>query len=190
MANHKLYCPSCGMADQIAKVSGKYRGGRSSQSLSGPTMGVTMPIDGMGSPLLTGSYTELSGVNQSELSRMLAPPLKPVPKGRSFMATLGLLILTIPCSCCLLPYFNNTFEASPIDILRSWGWLFIALIALILGSGVVTTVRSHIRVRKAMPRWQQAMARWHRLYYCARCDGVFNPSTGTFVSPSRMNELL
>lgn len=46
----------------------------------------------------------------------------------------------------------------------------------------------------AVPAYREALARWHRLYYCSRCDGVFAagsfPGKPDFVPADKMGELL
>lgn len=41
--------------------------------------------------------------------------------------------------------------------------------------GVRSRARARDRYATEKPRWEKAMDRWRRLYYCARDDGVFIP---------------
>jgi hypothetical protein len=40
------------------------------------------------------------------------------------------------------------------------------------------------------PRWDRAVHRWERLYYCARDDGVFIPGETPFIPIDKMQEFL
>jgi hypothetical protein len=41
-----------------------------------------------------------------------------------------------------------------------------------------------------MPKWELAMTRWNKLYYCARDDGVFDPDERTFIEVEQMMNYL
>jgi hypothetical protein len=44
--------------------------------------------------------------------------------------------------------------------------------------------------QQAMQKWNDAVARWDRLYYCARNDCIFDPNTGASDPADRIYNLL
>ncbi|MBI1757430.1 MAG: hypothetical protein HYR64_10025 [Fimbriimonas ginsengisoli] len=77
--------------------------------------------------------------------------------------------------------------------------LFTCGIAYIVGlilylANELTAWRKQSAANKLRAVHQRDVSAWHslfnRLYYCPRCDVLFDPASGQAVSPEHMNELL
>jgi hypothetical protein len=173
-------CPVCGKDGRIQKVSAIYAVGTSSGIFAGPSVGGALPI-GSGDPSLLAGYSQLSGTQQTLLSRKLAPPPRPA-SGPSFGAVLFLTGLFLVAFSVLLIGMN--------DIFRVFG-----VFVLVLGAGVLVVWWIVARARSPGPKrdmvaFERRMARWNRLYYCARDDCVFDPESGLHCPADQMNGLV
>jgi hypothetical protein len=64
---------------------------------------------------------------------------------------------------------------------------FEALLALIV---VAVSLSESKRVQDARARWEVTIEDWQRLFYCPRCDRVFDPQTGRSAPSGQMQALL
>lgn len=75
------------------------------------------------------------------------------------------------------PSFNSVAIGSAV----------VSLTAALLGFGLlVSWTREE---RKARPQLERELARWKQLFYCPRCNSVFNPHTRAYVPAERISEL-
>lgn len=158
-------CPSCSQLDAVRKASSIYTQGVASQSVA--------LTGGMGT--VTGQSTSVTG-----LSRRLAPPPRPVNKGLPYILTAAILgAMTI---------FGLLLSSSPLAQ-KDAPYLFAALglASIVL---LVNGLNLKARYTKEMSGWQPAAAKWNTLFYCSRCDGVFNTQEKEFVPLNQMTNWL
>lgn len=74
------------------------------------------------------------------------------------------------------------------------GGLIALPVGLLSGLVIVRAIvsrRRRSRFHSAYQAWQRAYERWQHLFYCLRCDGVFDPATALFLTPAdEMADLL
>lgn len=177
-----IACPQCGRDDMIQKVSAIYSAGISAGSFMGPTVGIT-DSPGQGGDAFVGGYMMLRGATQTALSTRLAPP--PQPRKGDPTTVPALLLL----SAWIATIFIGTISAGTI-----WIIIFVVVTLSVLAGlfyliGPVKA-KAHGKWMAEMAVWQKAISNWDKLYYCARNDCVFAPTTGESVPADRMYELL
>jgi hypothetical protein len=78
--------------------------------------------------------------------------------------------------------------SAPIEVATgltiAWFGLVIPLVS------VLRAVQEERSARHMRPSYEQARARWERLYYCSRDDVVFMFDDGAFGRPERISEIL
>ncbi len=184
-------CPECGRIDRVEKVSAIFSGGVSTITSGAETSDAT-------------NYTGLGEVSRSLLSSRLAPPIKPSGQGMSWAALSAALLL---CVCgglftqFLLTVMLPEISSIPISEDTKGGYpvFFICItLALALVGGSISIVISQRRKVKEseqkassqIPQWEKALARWNKLYYCARDDGVFDLEERVFVPVEKLKDYL
>jgi hypothetical protein len=78
-----------------------------------------------------------------------------------------------------------------------WWLLCVALVAL-SGFLISVAVPAYRQARQSFDtackndydRWSQAMERWNHLFYCSRCDNLYNPQTNQAAPVHQMNHLI
>lgn len=124
----------------------------------------------------------------------LMPPSKPA-LNRSLgggLSTLGILILIIGA---IFVFGLAAFFILPPNFNFLYGILAIIIgaIPFLLIYYRLMTVR-YARIQRdyesQLMRWNEQMVKWNQLYYCVRCDVVFNPEQGSSVAPDQMQTLL
>ncbi len=161
MATTSLYCPHCGQIDSVRKVSAIVSDGTSSSRYTGYGDGIGYSSHGM---MVMDEIINLTGNSQTQLSRLLSPPIEPFyvsfttmlkhPYG-IFLIVLGLVGLVI---LPIVWFLGVAFICGPILVFLSWGY---------------ASEKEEKSLVTEMPRWQRAISKWWQLYYCYRCDGVF-----------------
>ena len=122
---------------------------------------------------------------QYELSRSLAPPPEPNPKG-SGGGLLAIVVVVASLLLCRLEFGQQ----SGIVTIAALGIYFLALFILlgVYRRNEKKNLEEHYRV---LSEWQNTvMKKWTELYYCERDDCVFDPNTGKSVPRYSMNTLL
>jgi hypothetical protein len=183
-------CPRCGEAHSIEKVSSIYA-----------------------SEISRRYYDLRHRYTQTELARLLKPPDKPGPTDLK-----GVSLLNLGVMLCGLSVYSGTclFGGEPLRIPPSelvlvgvavgtkGAGIYLSLIATAtllvgvpLGVGVALIRVGSKRIRswrERLPlekgRYDQAIHRWERLYYCARDDGLFIDGDVRLVPVTRVWELL
>jgi hypothetical protein len=186
-----IRCPLCNKDDEIRKVIGIYSAGVSSVSTAGSTIAVVnSPGDREDS--LAGGYTMLQGVSQTGLSARLAPPPKPAMKNPTSIPALLLVAVWIGGLMCLAQRIGN------LGSNRQLGTVVFVML-LVIGSSFVIVLLARLSRLKAKARekweaevalWQKVVSKWGELYYCARDDIVFDPTTEQYAPVGGMYELL
>ncbi len=123
------------------------------------------------------TYTETKS-GKSELAKRLAAPEEPI------------FILLSPHWFYTLALLTAWFLTQSIG-----GFVLVWFIL----SGVYSQVRKPLqrayerRVKQSKvdkAAWEKAMKVWNSLYYCSRCDSVYNPETGQSAPVNEMRTLL
>jgi hypothetical protein len=172
MAAEELRCPKCKQIDKVQKVSVLYSGGISTVEYD--TWRPPPPKSGL-PPL---RMTE-QAVSQTMLSQRLTPPAKPTAKFPHWIWVL-LGVVGAPIVCC-----------STVETPEEGGLYYFLIIGGVILAGMFAVYFARQqRVAEQMPRWEKAVSRWHQLYYCGRCDGVFAPGETPLLSAERMGAFL
>lgn len=198
-------CPKCGKGDAVRKVSAVVNAGVSSGSYSGHVW----TDEGFDSVSLTGR-------TQTTTSRLLSPPKEPSSVtwlgriltgwGLGFLLFIGggCLCVLVPSLLLVGPSLLAELAAEPVDY-GAYGvaglatvpfLLIIPLLSVFVQGALPLLVGNRMRRSKQRKypiekeRWERAVARWQRLYYCFRDDGVFIPGETPFMPIDSMQEFL
>jgi len=197
-------CPICQKDDLIQRIETLVSASQSSGTFSGPTVAATYSNGKLGS---AGGYTTLSGSTTSNLAKLLEPPsLPPTPKGYGCWWILIASVIPLAGLPFSLPFLIPGVVLTKISsgftdpTLNSQIFgLAIALIVIGACIGYWLAIRFFInneRKKKAKmqetysiakPKWEIAMQRWKRLYYCHRDGIVYDPETGETCDPASVN---
>jgi len=198
-----IVCPRCNKDDTIQRISAIVQSGRAEGTFSGPTAGAVYVEGKWGA---SGSYTTLSGYTISELAKLLAAPPEPrKPSGFGWMS------LPIGCIGFIGGYLLGAVLALPGFFISGMGnpsvpvaWQIIGfcevIIAAIVGYGLVIVfirhkARERLKVDEARYvaeklKWNAAIQRWNRMYYCHRDGIAFDPDTSETCEPSAVKALV
>ncbi|GEM_PF-5124011 len=123
------------------------------------------------------TYTE-SKIGTSKLAQQLAAPDE-------------------PCAILLSPdWFYALALIAAWFLTPSIGAFFVVWF---ISSGIYSQIRPSLKrayrrhiekVKEAKAAWERAMKIWNTLYYCVRCDTVYNPETGQSAPVGEMRTLL
>lgn len=192
---HTLACPKCQQIDQVQAVSAIVSAGTQTGQFLAATSFVGRR-SGWG--LTTGRNT-----HQTLLAQRLAPP--PAPRKPRWggwalvvftVAPLCAVYGCVPASFALVAGSSQPFQVSSSSaVVVVYGGYTVLLLAILAGALVavwhqhrVTRWRRHLPLEHA--QWQQAMAKWEHLYYCARDDGVFVPGQPSLIRVGRLRDWL
>lgn len=146
-------------------------------------------------PTVSGSASVTAGA--SSLAQMLMPPPQPTFRAPSAAQTLFGAALACLASVLLLSGGGALFT-SPTE----GGSVPGGLVSLVIGGGIAVlsilllrgvsqdASRSRQQAEAAMPRWEQSMNAWNRLFYCSRCGHAFDPETGQYQLPENIAQLV
>ena len=201
-----LVCPCC-QKDDVQRVSAIHSAGSWSGSSSWDTRGsVETDTVGLNFGRIDGphSHANTFGVNTAHtsghtaqhgfesssgatnLARTLAPPLPPstpVKKGISERA-------------------GCWFVGLPVVFFMLWGgglsgficWPVILITLIVWWATWDTNKRENQRDQEGFPilqkDFERKWARWNALYYCRRCDAVFDPASGRNAPATNIRTLL
>lgn len=182
----ELACPSCGNA-AVQKVSAIVHAGTWSGRSSGLSVGVGHISGGPNLGMAGANATQSAG--STALAQLLAPPDKPdtdQSPERTRILVLGLIAFA--CVFGALVCLSNSNASGGIT------WL---LLAALLGYCRQLWVRrtspgspEYERAQEQARQWSRRRARWDRLFYCSRCDSVFDPEDRSAVPVRRIHSLL
>ncbi|MBO0796691.1 MAG: hypothetical protein J2P36_37885, partial [Ktedonobacteraceae bacterium] len=95
-------------------------------------------------------------------------------------------------SCIVLP---NIFSFGSLNLMETL--MIVAIPLLLLLSSIVGLLKLTKNLRKVkarvaeeQPRWEQAMANWSSLYWCARDAIIFFPDSGRYAQSDEIGKLL
>jgi hypothetical protein len=206
-------CPKCNKDDSIQKLSAILATGISTGSYSGPSGGY-VTVDGKSTNV--SGYSHLSGSSVTELAKLVSPPdspNKPVKSmwGRVIAAT----IVLVTFFCVIQPFlgiifgitafflgdnFLEEYGNSPTLILGALVLFGISIVILVL-AGKISTQKldksAEIKYQEALgeysiakPKWNSAMEKWKRSYYCHRDSLVFDSEGQDSCEPTNLDEYL
>jgi hypothetical protein len=179
-------CPICNKDDAIQKLSVIVASGKSSGTFSGPSGGAAY-VDGKLVPM--GGYSTLSGSTISDLAKRLTPPSEP-QKYKGLGCGLGSLIAIVT--------FLGLIAASGLgfllfNVVGGFIFLFGGFVIYML---VLNALNKKSRKRDEAaylfekPRWDVAISRWNRSYFCHRDGIVFDPDTQETCQPDDLSGFL
>lgn len=195
-------CPVCDEGDAVQKVQAVVSGGTATGAFSGPSGGVTYSGGRFGA---LGAFTTISGTSETELAKMLKPPpplKKPKGLGNTgiFFGGCGLFVIA-GVSFTLLAIIEPLIPTgiSGNNLAPALGWVGFCGIAAFPAFCVIyilnTMGKRRMKASKRdynqeKPRWDLAMQKWLRLYYCHRDGLVFDPETLETCKPQELKEFL
>jgi hypothetical protein len=176
MATSTLYCPQCGQIDSVRKVSTIVSAGISTGAYSGYGDGIGYSI---------------TGSSQTQLSRLLTPPI--APRENYFGGILFILIVSgimgVFITCVgFVNIFSSQFEFGVFLLL--FGLLCLGIAIGTSNSYTKLNKSEQIRFKKELHAWKKAIHRWQQLYYCHRCDGLYFPGLNYIVPIQYMMDFL
>ena len=179
MNNVDLRCPNCQQIDYVQKISAIVNGGISSGRYSGYANGY-----------YDSTLINITNYNQTRLSKLLSPPKNPYNVIRHYssesvyikelivigvvgLSALGCILAIIlagPSSqfSCL----NTIIVLTLLIAVCLFFWIFINL---------KQSRIDNAWAQSQMPYWRSAITRWHQMYYCHRCDGIFLPGERVLI---------
>lgn len=172
-------CPICRRNDRVEKVSAIAL--RETQLLQGTQIVMTP----RGKQIVP---TQM--VATSILSQQLQPPKRP----RLEHASSRILLVYI----IFVGGFNVLLIAALMSSRDTYSYICSGILIPLVCMGGFLVSRLDKRQREKrkasnaekLTKWERAMNRWQKLYYCSRDDVVFLPGEERAVPPSRMSELL
>jgi hypothetical protein len=176
-------CPHCQQIDRIQKISAIHSLGISHMQASGN-------IDFFNSFSINGS-------SQTALSILFTPPPKP-PRPR-FSISFDIKKISLVSACSLITEILFMILVIPINILPEFfvsllAWLFFLTVILFFACITVIMLRLFPTVdntifsysgnthEEHLKSWQQACNIWNKLYYCHRCNIVYDPASPTEIA--------
>ncbi|MCK6630136.1 MAG: hypothetical protein L6R45_33795 [Anaerolineae bacterium] len=214
----KIVCPICKRDDRVQKVTSIITA--QSREISGGSHHTRKYVDKKGKLQSEDYYVPYKSESSSLLAQSLNhPPPKPGAGCNDTLGLIlggGMLIVGLPCLFCALlsgvfggaQFFSSTpQEVSPgnldpvfVSSLVNGGLTVIqglfGIGLIIAGIVVYRKLNQSHRERLArynnieLPKWEKAMERWEKLYYCYRNDCVFLAGEQESVPISEMNQLL
>jgi hypothetical protein len=193
-------CPMCQKDDLVQRVETLVSAGQSSGTFSGPSIGATYSDGKLGS---VGGYTTLSGSTSSNLAKLLEPPSSP-PEPKGYGCWWILLVYPV------IPILSG-FIGSPLIIpgaillgnenpIKGFFGGALLVVGFIIGLWLAITffVRKERKKKAGMqeiyslekPKWDIAIQRWKRLYYCHRDGIVYDPDTGDSCAPALVKDFV
>lgn len=169
MDDQPLSCPQCQSIDQVQKVSAIYNMGRTYTTSVFSNRPIPMASNNM---------------SRSYLQGMLRPPIMTRLLWKKILPPL--ILVAILEAAVVLVTESGIFSIGGI----SSSFFTIPAICII-------TILSALPLSKYLKGWRNGLVKdvqpglqiWDKLFYCHRCDLVFNPDTRESVPPTRIQEL-
>lgn len=124
----------------------------------------------------------------------------PMPESQAHMMKYicaGMILVGLGAFFTLVLLSTNGFEFLPSNLAPIVSWLqaivtiIFIVVALVLSFLAIRAIgQSDEKARQRYPLWDQAMANWNRLEYCARDKVVFDPQSGKALSKAAVKTLL
>ncbi|HLK61120.1 MAG TPA: hypothetical protein VKU00_31450 [Chthonomonadaceae bacterium] len=177
-------CAHC-QNEEVEKVSAVYNRGTWTSSSYGTRHGVRW--DRRGRPFVaTEPFSERSK-GATRLAEMLEPPTEP--------ANVGMIMVLLFCTALLFCLWLSS--ALLFQNLFGWtGGCITGIVVVLFAFSMIydpakrVSDRQTKRYEEKHTQWKQAMDRWDNLYYCSRCDHVYDPDSGKSATARNMGSLL
>ena len=115
------------------------------------------------------TWTTTTTFGRSNLAQSLLPPPKPY-YGESW--GLSIIVPLAGSAMALVAFFASGALGATLAVLATTGiW------ALVLTLDATRNAQGEARCRVGIKRWKAAITVWERLFYCSRCDHVYDPQT-------------
>jgi hypothetical protein len=189
-------CTVCGNA-QVQTVTAICQEGQWSAVTSMQTTGVAFDMQGHSALAFGGGTAHNFGSTQ--LAAMLAPPPLPSFRNPEVIGTrtafiIAMAVLAFFTLIFAAPYWASarTDEELPLGaLLFGAGSLACFMVALSVHRQCGPALRqAHWHFDQAVEMHRQQIATWQQLYYCSRCDHVYNPLNGQAAQTAYMYTLL
>lgn len=165
-----LSCIVCGN-DSTQKLSAIYQAGSYTEHTRSSSNSLAADLNGNVYDAVTSTSARTFGV--TGIAQTLAPPPRP---SCSRVNGCGLYF-------CIVLAFLGFFLSRAVGF--GGFWTFIMFIGVVSAATVLILHATELQAAKdRLPYWRHSMERWEMLFYCSRCDHVFNPHTQSF-SPSK-----
>jgi len=186
-------CPLCNKDDHVTKITTIIQ--RETQRISGQLPVTSTQMDSDGHLRTSTDLSHFSGTSISDLAQKLKPPSKPSLGCLSKWRYPDTTCLTIGSAIMALALFGFGFsmmiEGDAAAIAGLIGG--IAFIGIFLGSRKFKQWQSkkgEEALKPEMDRWNYAMSRWDKLYYCSRDDCLYIPGEHVSVPIESMEKIL
>lgn len=177
-------CVVCG-SPTVQKISALYRGGSWEVDSTGTSVGLGY-VSG-GHLVYTVAESQEHGHGQTHLAAYFRPPDAPHPP-RSYYAAayvgfgFGLFLLIVAFLAQRLPVIQVIIGLLAVACSLA-GWREWAAVSRGLKE-------RQVEWEADMDAWQTSLQRWGQLFYCGRCDQVYDPNTGRHAPPVWVRSLL
>ncbi|HMR98328.1 MAG TPA: hypothetical protein PKE62_03655 [Anaerolineales bacterium] len=206
-------CPKCNKDDSIQKLSAILATGISTGSYSGPSGGY-VTVDGKSGNV--SGYSHLSGSSITELAKLVSAPNSPNKPVKSMWGrVIAAIIVLVTYLCVIQTFLGIVFGITAYflgdDFLEKYGnnpilllgifVLFGISIAILVMVGKFSTKKldksaegNYIKALEeysiAKPKWDSAIEKWKRSYYCHRDSLVFDSEGQDSCEPTNLKEYL
>lgn len=179
-------CIVCGNPG-VQKISALFRAGTWSAESTGVSVGYGHVSTGQNFTTLETAASSTHG--STHLARLLAPPARPsLRTGPTIWAwTLTWLIAVIGILVWVPSISDPSNQGSQW---RAVVTIFGITILVCLLLSAVTLPRAFQERRANLIRWQHQVRCWDQLFYCGRCDHVYNPQSRQAAAAHSMGYLL
>jgi hypothetical protein len=198
-------CPLCKRNDQVEKATAILN--KQTSRSDGIVPQQRIFTDGQGHTYTRMVNVQVQSTQTSDLAKRLTPPSAPPTRatGRPIILLLIFAILSFAAgACCFifsaLGLLQSSNFSQPYEQLgSSMTSALVCSIPLVLGAVGMSVLWFFLRKKEQQRlaqeqnginityrRWQQALARWQKLYYCGRDDIVFVPGESNCANVSDM----
>jgi fumarate reductase subunit D len=195
-------CPVCNKNDVVERVSTLVANGESIGRFSGPSSG---SVNVGGKSHSVDGYATLSGSSITALAKSLKPPEEPTRSGLGILFWLA-AVATGLWTCLVAPLallgvlglLGGLVSKDTSEAGLSFLYTGIGLVCL-LPLWVITFIIYYVARRNKIqseadyayqkPRWDAAMIKWNRLYFCHR-NGIVFDQNGETCEPSQIKEFV
>ncbi len=188
-------CPLCNKDDQALKVTSIIQ--RDTQRINGQVPVTSTYSDGDGRLRSSTDWSRFSATSISDLAKNLTPPDKPALgcfRGLQFPDSSCLTIASAIMAVVLISFgFAMIGEGSDIGSIAAGFIGGILFIGIFIGSRKFNkwqSKRAEEAIKPEMDRWNYAMDRWNKLYYCSRDDCLYIPGEKGSVPIGSMESIL
>ena len=197
-----VICPVHKQQDMIQSISAVVSGGISSGRFTGPSAGFTY-VDGK--QAYTAGSTTLYGTMTTDLASRLAAPKPPdIFSFWAFVVFSFIFLISVATAVgpfLIWPKFKNAVVQNPEYQEKTFnqGGNFAAILMLFFGwypvgwifiPSFLKSLRQKSEYDLRYNQWVDSYKKWETLYYCQKCDIVYDPQNEWYYKPERLQEHL